>query len=143
MGKSETDSIGISDFFTRQSANEGTKVPLTLPDGTETEHWIRIRSVDSDEYRKAEAAMKREIYSWDEEDAATREEFLDNATLRLRASLIISWSFEEKCDEKAKLEMVKEAPAIGDRLEAISQKPVLFIKKKPGVSSKSPKSTLK
>ena len=48
-------------FHTRAAANEGIKLPLTLPDGTATEEWLQIRSIDSDAFRAAEAASNRRL----------------------------------------------------------------------------------
>ena len=41
-------------FFTRGKANEGVQLPLYLPDGSKSEHWVRILGVDSDIFRAAE-----------------------------------------------------------------------------------------
>lgn len=35
--------LPMESFFTRENANEGIELPLLLPDGTKTEHWLRIR----------------------------------------------------------------------------------------------------
>lgn len=39
--------LPMESFFTRENANEGIELPLLLPDGTKTEHWLRIRGVDA------------------------------------------------------------------------------------------------
>ena len=51
----------MESFSTRENANEGIELPLLLPDGTKTEHWLRIRGVDADGFRKAEARSKRKM----------------------------------------------------------------------------------
>jgi hypothetical protein len=52
--KTVTSSIlNMDAFYTRQKANEGIQLPLFLPDGTKTDHWIRIRGIDSDAFRIA------------------------------------------------------------------------------------------
>ena len=53
--------LPMESFFTRENANEGIELPLLLPDGTKTEHWLRIRGVDADGFRKAEARSKRKM----------------------------------------------------------------------------------
>ena len=50
-----------SDFFTRAKANEGERMPLSLPDGTPTDEWLQIRGVDSDEFRVALDEFRREL----------------------------------------------------------------------------------
>ena len=54
--------LGMEAFFTRERANEGVEVPLYTPDGTKSQHWIRIRGVDSDAFREAEANSKRDAF---------------------------------------------------------------------------------
>ena len=46
-------------FFTRGVANEGLQLPLYLPNGEKSEHWVRVLGVDSDSFRAAEAESKR------------------------------------------------------------------------------------
>ena len=47
--------LGMSAFFTRDRANEGIELPLYLPNGRKSEHWLRVLGVDSDAFRLAEA----------------------------------------------------------------------------------------
>ena len=49
----------MQEFFTRGIANEGVKLPLSYPDGTLSEHWITVRGIDSDEFRRVETQSKR------------------------------------------------------------------------------------
>lgn len=136
----QTSQPKLSDFFTRADANEGIKLPLTLPDGTETEHFINIRSVDSDEYKIAEMNWhKSRIQCELEGDALT--EYALGQQRKLTASLIIGWSIDAPCSEKAKLELIREAPQIADDIQRKAEIKSLFVKKKSSDSLKSLDST--
>ena len=50
-------------FFTRGVANEGVQLPLYLPTGEKSEHWVRILGVDSDA-RSEERRVGKECTSW-------------------------------------------------------------------------------
>ena len=97
MDKNNT-GLGMEAFFTRERANEGVEVPLYTPDGTKSQHWVRIRGVDSDAFREAEANSKREAFRVASiEDTVERAKAIQDAKLNLIAALVISWSFEKEC----------------------------------------------
>ncbi|OYW93773.1 MAG: hypothetical protein B7Z23_04465 [Pseudomonadales bacterium 32-61-5] len=102
-----------SDFFTRAKANEGERMPLSLPDGTPTDEWLLIRGVDSDQFRVALDDFRRELLAIaslkDEAEKADRTEV---ARLALNAALIIGWSFDAEFSEAALLEFLRESPYI-------------------------------
>jgi hypothetical protein len=120
-----------SQFHTRQSANEGIDLPLSLPDGTATEHKIKIRGVDSEVFRKAEIESRRRAM----EAAATKgkegiapSEQLEER-LFLIASLVISWSFEQECTIENVKAFLREAPQVADQIDSLAAKRSLFFKK--------------
>ncbi len=87
----------MEQFYTRQKANDGVKLPLFNLDGTRSEHWILCRGVDSDEYRKAESAAKRkaiDIASIDDDDE--RAQAVRDTELEAISALVADWSFEKK-----------------------------------------------
>lgn len=53
---------GMSAFHTRSVANEGVELPLYTPTGEKTDEWLRVRGIDSDEFRSAEADAKRDAF---------------------------------------------------------------------------------
>jgi hypothetical protein len=123
--------ILASQFHTRQSANEGIDLPLYLPDGTATEHSIKIRGVDSEVFRRAEIESRRRAM----EAAATKgkegvgpSEQLEER-LFLIASLVISWSFEQECTVENVKTFLREAPQVADQIDSLAAKRSLFFKK--------------
>ena len=49
----------MGSFSIKVQSEEGIKVPLLLPDGEETEHFLMVRGADSAAFRKAQARAHR------------------------------------------------------------------------------------
>ena len=130
-------------FFTRQKAQEGKKVPLSLPDGSPTEHWIVIRGIDSDSYAEAMAAERRMmIDNTVEVDGKTKIDpaITKDAPLRVLASLVAAWSFEEECNTKNVINLLKEAPQLREELDTITaDRKYFFGEEGSGSQSSSPR----
>lgn len=100
-----------SDFFTRNKANEGERMPLSLPDGTPTDEWLLIRGIDSDEFRTAMDEHRRTVLANVAiEDEAERAEKNRQAGLKLHCALVAGWSFEAELTPEAVEELFREAP---------------------------------
>lgn len=110
--------IDQSEFFTLDKANAGIRVPLYTPDGRPTDHWMQIRGVDSDEFRKADAKAKRDAVKLAAiTDDREREDALHDLTTRLTASLVIAWSFEQECTMENVTAFFKRAPQICNAID--------------------------
>ena len=131
--------MSMKDFFTRDAANEGIELPLYLP-GTNTPsgEWIRIRGVDSDEFRVAEVQSKRALRNIIEDSTVAPEKAHQQAMTKLIASLVISWSFPEECTRENVVEFLVNAPQIEDAINQVAAKRALFFKKGSAVSVNTP-----
>lgn len=139
MDKNNT-GLGMEAFFTRERANEGVEIPLYTPDGTKTQHWIRIRGVDSDVFREAEANSKRDAFRVASmEDSLERAKAIQDAKLNLIAALVISWSFEKECTLENVKEFFRQAPQIADAVDQVASKRALFFAKRSSSSVSMPK----
>ena len=118
----------MSDFFTREKANNGIKLPLTLPDGTETEHYLVIRGVDSDHYQEAVNETRRLLIldAKNENSPYTNKE----AELTILASLIADWSFDEECTPENIRKFLQEAPHLVQKIDEAAGDRTLFFGKK-------------
>lgn len=126
----------MESFFTRERANEGVQVPLYLPSGKKSDHWVRIRGVDSDLFRQAEANSKRAAIKIAAiEDEEERARAIADTKLELIASLVIGWSFEKECSLENIKEFLHQAPQIADAVDQVAGKRALFF---GGRSSSSP-----
>lgn len=122
--------FGMEAFFTREKANEGIEVPLYLPNGEKSNQWIRIRGVDSDHFRTAEADSRRKAIGIATiEDSLERAKAIADAKLSLVAELVISWSFEKECTLENVKEFFRQAPQIADAVDQVASKRALFFVK--------------
>lgn len=126
-----------SDFFTRSKANEGEKLPLSLPDGTPTDEWLLIRGVDSDEFRAALDEHRRTILANSAiEDEVVRAEQNRAAGLKLHCALVIGWSFDAEFTDKALEEFFKEAPHLAIEVDSFASNRQRFFRKSSTNSQK-------
>lgn len=129
----------MEQFFTRSQANEGIKLPLALPDGTPTEHYLTVLGVDSDAFRLAEADQRRRapaIAAIDDEKE--RLEAINASKFELIASLVSGWSFDKPCTARNVLDFFREAPQIADQVDAVAGRRSLFFALKRSGSSDTP-----
>ncbi|ATS92234.1 hypothetical protein JTY56_gp28 [Xanthomonas phage Bosa] len=118
---------GMNEFFTRGKANEGIQVPLWRPDGTKSEHWVRILGIDSDIFRQADAESRREAIKIAQLDSqAEKVEAIARTKRRLIASLVTAWSFPGECTTDAVEQFFIEAPQIMDAIDTAASKRSLF-----------------
>lgn len=110
---------GMEDFYTRDKANEGIKVPLYLPDGKESEHSIKIRGVDSDIFRAADTEARRAALQIARSGLSDEEKNLAYKKVenKLIASLVISWTFDKECTLDNVVEFLENAPQIKDGID--------------------------
>lgn len=121
----------MKEFFTRQTANEGVQLPLFLPDGTATEHWLKVRGVDSDEFRRAEAAAKRKAIEIAQiENEQKRAEAVRETELGCIAALIAGWSFPEPLTNDNVVNFLREAPQIADMVNRFAARRSEYYSKK-------------
>lgn len=126
---------GMDAFFTREKANDGIEVPLYTPTGEKSEHSIRIRGVDSDLFRQAEAESKRDaLRIAGIEDEAQRSLAITEAKLKLLSSLVVSWTFDQECTRESVVEFFRNAPQIADAVDRVASKRALFFAKESNSS---------
>lgn len=127
---------GMDAFFTRSIANEGIELPLYSPTGEKTEHWLRVRGIDSDEFRMAEANSKRDAFQVASvEDHMERARLIAESQRKLISSLVVGWSFEQECTQAAVMDFFREAPQIQEAVDRAASRRSLFF---AGRSSSSP-----
>jgi len=138
----------ISQFHTRQSANEGIELPLYNAEGEKTEYALQIRGADSDAFKRAQAKSRRTAVGFatiDDEDELFDK--VEEERIKMLSSLVISWNLKDDdgkdypCTEENVIELFREAPQIADQVDKLSAKRSLFLK--PLKSSKSGKKASK
>lgn len=117
----------VEEFFTRDAANNGIKVPMYTSSGKKTEHWMRIRGVDSDDFRFAENKAKREAVKIAEiQDERERFEAMRDMTSRLVAHVVMDWSLPEPCTVDTVAAFFKKAPQIEEAVNKAASRRALF-----------------
>lgn len=126
-----------SDFFTRNKANEGERMPLSLPDGTPTDEWLLIRGIDSDEFRAALDEHRRAVLANAAiEDEGERAEKNRLAGLNLHCALVMDWSFDAELTQEALQEFFTEAPHIAIEVDSFASNRKRFFRKGSASSAK-------
>ena len=121
----------MEDFYTRKAANEGVELPLFYPDGSKSDHWLIVRGVDSDDFRRAETQAKRNIINLSQiDDEQQRNQEMADAELQCIASLIADWSFDKPINQQNVLEFLREAPQICDQVNRFAVRRADFFSKK-------------
>ncbi|NYZ69108.1 hypothetical protein H0A36_24105 [Endozoicomonas sp. SM1973] len=116
----------MTDFFTREKANEGKKIFLTLPDGTPTEEYLIIRGIDSDHYQATNNEVMRNFMLKSSQD----EEYSElEARLDIWVSLVAGWSFEQACTPENIKQLLREAPQIAKKVDELSSNRNFFFGK--------------
>ena len=123
----------MEEFFTRQKANEGVKLPLFLPDGTATEHYLVVRGIDSDHWRQADAESKRMLaraFKTDEDlkklDDKAMAHLIDESRMMVLTALIAGWSFDDECSPENVRKLLTEAPQIADEIDKFAARRTRF-----------------
>lgn len=124
----------LQQFFTRDKANEGIIIPLFHPGTSQkTEHWIKVRGIDSDAYQEAFAKSRRDIQrAITSKNPSEELEKIDkqDATLSLLAALVIEWSSKSPCTTENVKALFKQAPQIADAVSELAGRRSLFFGKK-------------
>jgi hypothetical protein len=115
-------------FLTRERANEGHRIPLYAPDGRLTAHWLQVRGIDSDLFRRAKARQERrtgEIALLDEDE---RDEAILDATLEMLTALVADWSFPQECSPANVKAFLREAPQIAAEVDKFASRRSFFFR---------------
>lgn len=129
----EKEVLGMAAFDVKTTSEEGIKVEIALPDGTETGNFLIVRGADSPTFRKAQARTNRKLLdlqkkskSLDPGDMIIRQEKL---TSELVASLVADWNFEEECNIKNVSGFFEKAPQVMEQVDQVAgQRHHFFVK---------------
>ena len=114
--------MSMEQFMIRAKANEGRKVFLADPaTGLMTDEWIIVRNRWCDEFQRAKAKAFQDAIAEarDGDDAEGR-------TMRLVASLVGGWSFEQECTAENVINFLTAAPQIVDQIDRLATKDGFF-----------------
>jgi len=123
--KKET--VGMGSFSVKAKSDEGIKVPLLLPDGSKTDHFIMVRGADSSAFRKAQARAHRGALELlklknaknpiETGDLAMRQAKVQRDLI---SHLFAGWSFDEECTPESASAFMESAPQIEELVNEIA-----------------------
>ena len=105
-------------FYSREKANTGKKLFLKTPEGVETEEFLIVVNTDSEVMAKAHSEARTAAVE-NRQLAKPDPDFAEKAKLKLVASAVIGWSFEEKATPEAVQEFLRECPHIADDVDTL------------------------
>ena len=110
--------LSMSDFHSRKKANEGKKLFLETPDGTVTEHFFVILNCDSDALAKAHAKAREDAVE-NKMSANPDPDFVPKQRMKLIASAVKEWSFEDELTPESVIAFLTECPHIADEVDRL------------------------
>lgn len=114
--------FALSDFFTLGALEKGKKLPLTLPDGTETEYHLMVLGADAPAARKALLEATRILRDEGKEGMSAEEEIAitQRANLHYRTVLAFDWSLPVPYSKEAITELLLNNPALANDVERLA-----------------------
>ena len=138
--------FSMAAFDVKTTSEEGIRVEVTLPDGTETANFLTVRGADSPTFRKAQARNNRELLalqkkaqSLEPADLAMRQAKLNR---ELVAVLVTGWNMPtedgegvEECTIETVSAFFEKAPQLMEQVDQIAGQRKHFFNK-PSQDSK-------
>ena len=109
----------MSAFATQKLSQEGVKLELLLPDGTPTEHWLKLRGADCKEFKTAQVMKQRETLEFAQKknpSAASESTFEERQIIKLISVFVADWSFDEDCTPVNIIKFLTDSPAIAEQV---------------------------
>jgi hypothetical protein len=126
-------------FATSELSEAGVIIPLMDVEGNPTEHWIKIKGVDSNAFRKAQSSFRKRALELHELESNNPDrdysKQIEKETNKLLASLVVDWSFKNddgtpyECSESNIVDVLEKAPVLANEIDAASAKRKNFIKR--------------
>lgn len=131
---------------TRAAHDAGALLNVLDQSGEPTGETIRVRGVDSDAFAVANRKAQRALLAYIEKNPKATgtpeyDEFVENNTRELRASLVMEWSFEEPCTKENVLDLFREAPYLAKAVDEFAGKRGNFVSSSPSSSETTPSSS--
>ncbi len=111
----------MKQFYTAKAHSKPKKVKLYNPDGSPTDYYLMVLGCESSAVRSAKTRVHKEKFQNDISQ--------DYALNIIISAMIDDWNLEKECNEENKLELLEEAPQIGDAVFSFSSTHANFTKK--------------
>lgn len=123
--------FALSDFFTLSALEKGKKLPLTLPDGTETEYHLMVLGADAPAARKALLEASRILRDEGKEGLSVEAEaeIAQRANLHYRSALAFDWSLPVPYSKEAIADLLLNNPGLANDVERLASDRTRFFAK--------------
>lgn len=120
----------IADFFTADLADKGISVDLLTPDKQPSGAWIKVKGMDSDDFRRASVERTRKGQKILKLEGVDRLDAQRQADAELIAAVTLEWSFTEPCTKENVVQLYLQAPDVFEQVNsAIADRGLLFKKR--------------
>lgn len=120
--------FALSDFFTLNALEAGKKLPLTLPDGTPTPHYLIVIGQDAPAAKRELLNLARQNRDTDESKLSSDEiyDIQHTGTIKYRSALVTGWSFDAPFSREAVTELLTQNPGLSQEVESFSNNRTRF-----------------
>lgn len=145
------------DFYTKPACNTAQRLKLFTHDGKDSGEWIEVYGIDSDAYEQAMADNQQKLlaieitanmYKQTAMDAGNdteafhksiaeqtkvyedRQTIIKSREYETKASMVAGWSFKKEFSKANVIELFKNSPMIGQKLDLFITNRANFLKKK-------------
>jgi hypothetical protein len=122
-------------FDVRKAIDDGVKIDLKLPDGSDSGKWLRIRNFRSQAYRDKLDEIGARIAEQGKPDAKQRHA----DRIALLSSLIAEWNFETKLTPQSAADFLEKAILVREQIDRACLEDDRFFGKGAAASSSGPK----
>lgn len=121
----------LSDFNTRDKANEGREFDIPTPDGKPSGEKITMLHATSDAGRagRAWAAQQIPMRLKGVDDAMERQRLQDDLLAETLAYLVTGWTLEDECTRENAAALFRNAPHLMDWADQVTVQSELFFGK--------------
>lgn len=114
----------MTQHFIKDQANEGKRIDLYTIDGEKTEDYLVLCSVHSDLFVNAKEQYMKEVAAHAAGDGEKP------TPLKVVASAIKEWSFDEELTPESALTFLQNAPHIAEKIDKLISDVTFFYAKK-------------
>lgn len=117
-----------SSLFTLEKSCAGVALEIRLPNGQPSGQSITVRGTDSPEFQSAAREKNKQKIDILALPLEKQESAFEKATLKLMASVVAGWTFEEKLTPEAVEALFKNAPDVLEQVDNFCTKRANFFK---------------
>lgn len=112
--------MSMTDFFTRDVANEGKRVPLTFPDGKKSNFFLVVRSQWSDAYQSAKSEAMQRVAAAVAAGEVDVKAIVEEQKLHALSALVAGWNLPEEFTPENVVTFLRNAPQVASAVDKMA-----------------------